>query len=243
MTDLPTVDLRLGDCLDVLRSMPDGSVDIVVTSPPYNQLGSRIPAKPSGMHAANAWHRKVGQIGYADDMPEPDYQAWLRDVVAECLRVAKGLVWINHKVRYRNGEAIHPARFLPFPIYSEVVWDRRGSVAMNCRRPAPSHECLWAFGKPHWWDNAANRLMSVWKIAQVQNRTDHPCPFPLELARRPIVASCPPGGTVLDPFAGSGTTGEAATATGRNFIGIDTRADFLDIARRRIDAARAEAVA
>ena len=234
------VRLECGDCLQLLRGMADDSVDVVVTSPPYNQLGSRVPRDGSGKHKGNGWIAKVGRIGYSDDMPEPDYQAWLRSIVAECLRVAKGLVWVNHKVRYRNGEAIHPARFLPFPIYSEIVWARAGSMALNCRRPAPSHEGIWGFGRPHWWDNAANRLMSVWRINQVQNVTDHPCPYPPEIPARLIAASCPPDGIVLDPFTGRGTTGEEAVKLGRRFHGMELKPQFHSLAQRRIAAAQAE---
>jgi DNA modification methylase len=230
------IKLYRGDCLKILRKLDAGSVDAVVTSPPYNQLGSRIPPDGSGKHKGNGWIKKVGAIGYADDMPEPAYQQWLRDIVSECLRVSRGLVWINHKVRYRNGQAVHPARFLPFPIYSEVIWCRGGSMALNCRRFAPSHEMILGFGKPHWWHNESNRLCSAWKIAQVVNRTDHPCPFPEEIPRRLIEACCPPGGTVLDPFMGSGTTGVACQRLGRSFIGIEIDPAYHAIARRRIKA-------
>jgi site-specific DNA-methyltransferase (adenine-specific) len=229
-----TAEVIHGDCLEVMRGMADASVDIVVTSPPYNTL----PAKnaPSGLHGPKGgrgkWVAKAA-AGYADQRPEADYQAWLCEVVAECLRVSRGLVWINHKIRYRDREAIHPVRFLPFPIYSEVVWDRGVSMALNCKKYAPSHENLWAFGVPHWWNDELNTRMSVWRIAP-QRSTDHPCPFPLEIARRPVVSSCPIGGTVLDPFAGSGTTGEACVKSGRHFIGIEREAAYVEIARKRL---------
>lgn len=147
-----------GDCLEVLRTLPAGSVDAVVTSPPYNTL----PAKhaPSGIHAerksgVNKWIAKAAS-GYFDQRDECEYQSWLSNVVSECLRVSRGLVWVNHKVRYRDGVALHPARMLEFPIYAEVIWDRGGSMALNCKRYAPSHECLIAFGKPCYWDDALN---------------------------------------------------------------------------------------
>ncbi len=227
--------LHLGDCLDFLKSLPSGSVDAVVTSPPYNTL----PAKhaPSGLHAdrksgINKWINKAAN-GYADQRDEGEYQEWLREVVTECLRVSRGLVWINHKVRYRDGFAVHPARMLPFPIYAEVIWDRGGSMALNCKRYAPSHECLLAFGERAYWDDSLNTTMSVWRIS-AQRSEDHPCPFPVEIARRPVVSSCPPGGTVLDPFTGSGTTGVACVQTGRKFIGCEIDEKYVEIARRRI---------
>jgi DNA modification methylase len=230
--------LHHGDCLEILRTLPSGSVDAVVTSPPYNTLPSKHA--PSGLHAdrksgINKWINKAAN-GYADQRDEGEYQEWLREVVAECLRVSRGLVWINHKVRYRDGFAVHPARMLPFPIYAEVIWDRGGSMALNCKRYAPSHECLLAFGERAYWDDSLNTTMSVWRIS-AQRSEDHPCPFPIEIARRPIVSSCPPGGTVLDPFMGSGTTGVACMQTGRKFIGIEIDPGYFEIARKRIEAA------
>lgn len=227
-----------GDCIDVLRGMADNSVDIVVTSPPYNQLGTIATRKPTGMHKDCAWMRKVRRIGYNDKWHEPHYQKWLAYVVAECLRVAKGLVWINHKIRYRARRAIHPLSFLTFPVYTEVVWDRRSSMAFNCRRYVPSHEGLWAFGEPHYWDRVNDCMFSVWQLRRTTG-IEHPCPYPVEIARRPIVSSCPPGGRVLDPFMGSGTTALAALETGRRFVGIEKVKRYIDTATTRITASKA----
>lgn len=238
-TDEPR--LILGDCLEVMRGMEAGSADVVVTSPPYNQLDRRVTGRRPGslgMHEDNAFLRNVAGLGYSDYLPEPEYQRWLADVVRECLRVARGLVWINHKIRYRDGEAIHPARFLPFPIWSEVVWDRGISMALNSRRFAPSHECWWAFGRPHWWDDKANRRMSVWRISSRHECRGHPCPYPLEFASRPIAASCPPDGIVIDPFCGSGTTLIAALALGRKAVGIDRNPAYVTLARDRLATER-----
>jgi len=235
------VRLYHGDAAEVVKSLRE-KVDITVTSPPYNTLGSRIPKRPTGMHANSGWMKKITAIGYRDDMPEVLYQKWLGYIAAMCLDKSKGLVWINHKVRYRDGVALHPTRYLDFPIYSEVVWARAGSVAMNCKRFAPSHECVWGFGSPHWLNDEVNKLLSVWKITQCSNRTDHPCPYPEELAARLIMASCPPGGVVLDPFGGSFTTGVAAIKSGRGFIGVDNKLKWVKAGAERMrDAIRQNA--
>jgi site-specific DNA-methyltransferase (adenine-specific) len=237
---MSSVQLYQGDCLEVMRGMDDKSVDCVVTSPPYNTLPAAN--KPSGLHGPKGgrgkWVAKAAD-GYFDQRDETEYQEWLRSVITECLRISKGLVWVNHKVRYRDGLAVHPVRFLPFPIYAEVIWDRRGSMALNCKRYAPSHEYLLAFGDRAYWDDSLNTFMSVWQIAP-QRSEDHPCPFPLEIARRPILSSCPPNGIAFDPFMGSGTTGVAAIQTGRNFIGIELDANYFAIAQRRIEDAQAQ---
>lgn len=218
-----SVKLYLGDCLDVLPTLEAGSVDAVVTSPPYNTLPKSH--KPSGLHGqrksgANRWISKAVE-GYEDSMPEDEYQRWLVAVLDECRRISSGLVWVNHKIRYRDGEAVHPARMFPWPIYSEVIWDRAGSMALNCKRFAPSTEHLLGFGRPVVWNDHLNKLMSVWRLGFDRDDNDHPCAYPVELAERPIEASTRPHSVVLDPFMGSGSTALACLRTGRRAIGIE----------------------
>lgn len=230
------VSLYLGDCLAVLPTL--GKVDCVVTSPPYNTLPKTNT--PSGLHGPKggrgAWVAKASS-GYADDMPEPDYQEWLRLVIDACIEACGGLVWVNHKVRYRDGAALHPARFLPYPIYSEVIWDRRGSMALNCKRYAPSHEVVLGFGRPLIWDDSQNTLLSVWQITPEIELCEHPCPYPIEIPSRLIKSSTTVGDTILDPFCGSGTTGIAAVKLGRQFIGIEIEPRYFEIAKQRIQDA------
>lgn len=231
--------LICGDALEVLPKLESGSVDAVMTSPPYNTLPQKY--SPSGLHGerlngVNKWIQKAVN-SYADARPETEYQHWLAYIVAACLRVSRGLVWINHKVRYRDGEALHPVRFLPFPIYSEVIWNRRGSMALNCKRYAPSHESLWAFGKPQVWNDELNTLLSVWNLGFDMDDNGHPCAFPIEIAERPILSSTNKGGEVLDPFMGSGTTIVACQKTGRVGIGIEKDERYFEIACRRVESA------
>lgn len=228
-----------GDCRDVMKQMPDESVDIVVTSPPYNQLGflhGRVKgwSVNPGMFKNNSWHRKIREgHGYPDYREESNYQEWLCGIISDALRVTKGLVWVNHKTRYRKGVAIHPLSFLNFPVWSEIVWARNGGIAMNCKRFCPSHEFVYGFGKPHYWDDDYNRLLSVWDIP-ASTGDGHPCSFPVELPKRLILASCPPGGIVLDMFLGSGTTAVAAKELGRKWIGIEMEEKYCAIAKERL---------
>jgi len=231
--------LYCGDCLDILPQLPDGSVDAVVTSPPYNTLPKSH--KPSGLHGQrksgmNRWIERAAN-GYDDAMDEDEYQRWLLDVFEKCRCVCMGLIWVNHKIRYRNGEAIHPARIFPWPIYCEVIWDRHGSMALNCKRYAPSTEHLIGFGRPVVWNDELNGLLSVWRLGFDRDNNDHPCAFPCVLAERPIKSSTPNKGTVLDPFMGSGTTGVACAKTNRKFIGIEIEPKYFDIACKRIQQA------
>lgn len=229
-----TATLYLGDCLDVVPRIRR-TIDTVVTSPPYNiALGS------NGSTFSPSWTARTRKLGYDDSFNECEYQSWLNHVATVLASRCKGLVWINHKVRYRNGTALHPARLIRLPLYCEVIWDRRGGINFNSRRFALSHEGLYAFGRPHYWDASHDKNMSVWALRPTSSRTDHPCPFPIELAERPILASCPPGGVVLDPFAGSCTVGVAALAHGRKFIGIEKNPAYVDDAIERLKGWRTE---
>jgi DNA modification methylase len=93
-----------GDALEVLRKMPDESIDLGITSPPYNKK-----EKHGGWLVD-----KVRYKGYRDVMPEEEYQSWQVEVLNELYRVIKegGSFFYNHKVRYEDGKMIHPLQWL-----------------------------------------------------------------------------------------------------------------------------------
>jgi DNA modification methylase len=106
-------------------------------------------------------------------------------------------------------------------------------MALNCKRYAPSHEGIWAFGIPHYWNDELNTEMSVWDIAP-QLSEEHPCPYPEDIPMRVLQSSCPPDGIAFDPFAGAGTTLVAAKKLGRHFLGFELSEEYCAIARRRL---------
>ena len=218
-----------GDCREILPEL--SAVDITVSSPPYNTIA---PTQASGMMRESNHKQLGGYLSHADDLPENDYVAWMRDVFGMCRRVTRGLVWINHKTRYRDRIGIHPLSIFDWPFYTEIVWDRGGSVTLNAKKFAPSHEYLYGFGEPHYWNDAMNTLMSVWRLNPERDVPGHPCPFPIGLVSRCIEASCPTGGTVLDPFVGSGSTLVAAKDLGRRAIGIEIEERYCEIAAKRL---------
>jgi len=234
--------LILGDCLEVLPLIGRGSVDCAVTSPPYNQLGSRMPAKASGMHAETNWVSNTREVGYADDMEESDYQHWHNEVMGKCAAVIRdgGSLFVNHKCRWRETLCIHPVQWIAVHgarLRQEIIWRRAGSTTLNARMFAPNEErILWFIcGNKKWtWNQPSASLLSVWDIAQDREANGHPCPFPEELPLRCIEAVTHEDDTVLEPFLGSGTTGVACIKTGRNFIGIEKEPKYFDIAVGRI---------
>lgn len=233
-----------GDARELLPLMP--KVDLVVTSPPYNTLGSRIPVNGSGKMRGDRWLAKVSTAGYADDMDEPSYWAWQAAVstaLAQAVRPG-GSYFYNHKIRYRDGVTIVPLDFVKsWPDWSlrqELVWERDGAIAFNARMFPPADERIYwlvRHGAPHTWNQEAARWLSVWHIRQEIGLDGHPCPFPIDMPRRCIIATTNPDDLVLDPFMGSGTTLRAAKDLGRKAIGIEIEERYAEIAAKRMSQA------
>lgn len=232
-TEDGSVRLYCADCLDVLPDIACTSADIAVSSPPYNMIPS---VNPSGMLAESRRKKAEGYVSHADDMDESEYQEWLRQVFGECKRICEGLVWINHKTRFINKLGRHPLHIFPWEFHSEIIWSRPGSTTLNAKRYAPSHELIFGFGTPHYWDRCNDTKLTVWHLPPCTDIKDHPCPFPLEIPIRCIESSCPVGGWVIDPFMGSGTTGVAAVSLNRKFIGIEKEPKYFEIAIKRIES-------
>ena len=220
------------DCLSVMRSMAGNSVDITVTSPPYN-LNKRASGGGSSNRNYDGW--------YADDMPEEEYQLWQKECIREMVRITKGSVFYNHRVRYawhsRNKYRVpsniyHPMQWLcEFPIWCEIVWDRRATSGHANRRCRMSDERIYQIGKPYKFNDMG--YTTVWQIPPTKN-VNHVCTFPEELVERCILQSTDEGDVVFDPFMGVGTAGVTANRMNRNFIGVEKDTEYFQIAQGSI---------
>lgn len=227
-----------GDCLDVMKSMPSGSVDLVVTSPPYNlALSQRSGMKKS--KACSLWHNAKLADGYAsydDAMPHEEYVAWMRRTLSECWRLLSddGAIFMNHKPRIQKKELWTPLDLNPsLPLRQIVIWDRGNGFNFNPSFFTPSHEWIMIFAKPAFRFKHGKKLNDVWSFPHARNN-DHPAPFPLQLPLNAIEHTN--AQVVLDPFMGSGTTGVAAQRLGRKFIGIELDPQYAADAVARIEA-------
>lgn len=235
-----------GDCREILPFI--GPVDTCFTSPPYNTLGSRIPATPTGIWAKSGgmagFVRDVNSEGYADDLDEGCYQAdqvSVVNAVSDRLRPG-GSLFYNHKCRWRDGAIVHPILWMSpstLVLREELIWDRGGSMTFNARMFAPSDERILWFTKPgarhKWFQPSGPSLLSIWRIPPEEgSRKPHPVSFPLELPMRAISATTAPNDTVLDPFMGSGTTLRAAKDMGRRAVGIEISEKYCEIAAKRL---------
>jgi site-specific DNA-methyltransferase (adenine-specific) len=232
---------RHGDCLEIMRSLPDRSINLIITSPPYNLKGTgggtwraRFGGRGEGEYN---YRFKEGYANFSDDIPDHEYVAWQQAVLIKCWRLLTddGVIFYNHKNLHRNKKILKADRCIPIELKDylrqEIVWDRSGSPNWNAAYFLPKTERIFVLAKPD-WKILVNKCIGwgdVWKIAPVKI-SEHPCPFPEEIPRRAISSGCPEVGTVLDPFCGSGTTNFVAQDLGRKSIGIDIDLNYLNIA-------------
>jgi len=222
-----------GDCLEVMRDMPDASVDLVITSPPYNLRNTTGHALLSG---SNKWNGlQHGYSHYDDCMPHEEYVRWQRACLHEMLRLLKddGAIFYNHKWRVQGGLMQDRQDIVGgFPIRQTIIWQRAGGMNFNDRFFLPTYEVIYLIAKPNFkLIPKANGVGDVWRFNQDLNNP-HPAPFPVALPER-IIGSTN-AEIVLDPFMGSGTTAVAAKKLKRQYIGIELSPDYCKMAEARV---------
>lgn len=226
----------LGDTLEILKKIDSNSIDLGVTSPPYNK-----GEKNKGWLVKN-----VKYDNGIDNFPEDFYQEEQIKVLNEIYRVIKpgGSFFYNHKTRWSQGEIFHPMLWISktnWVIRQEIIWDRM--IAANIRgwRFWQTDERIYWLYKPK-GDNKIGKeleskhalLTSVWRIPP-ERKNGHPAPFPLTLPARIIYSILnKEKGVVLDPYSGSGTTLVAAKLLGNDYVGIDISPDYIRDAKNRI---------
>lgn len=227
------------DSRDVLPTLNTTSFDIVVTSPPYN-MGLVPGGNGRGMYRPGA-SNKAGRFrdgydgGHDDAMPQDEYDAWQRWTVGELWRIARLGVFYNHRPRVEHGRLRVPLGFDfgPAILRQIIVWDRGTGIDVNLRTFCTAQEWILLFAKDEFrlTDHAASGMSDVWRLGMEQ-RVDHPAPFPVSLPQRAIAATG--ARYVLDPFCGSGTTLVAAKTAGIPAVGIELSERYCEIAARRL---------
>ena len=224
-----------GDCQEILPDLATGSSEIAVTSPPYNLVWEWSGGGPNSTYRSMENGRR--EQWYPDTEDESSYQQGQKEMLRELLRVCRGSVFYNHKVRYawrRRNIYYHPMAWLAeFPLWCEIIWDRGGAEGGNSRRVLLADERIYQLGKPNRW-NGANGMTSVWRIPPDKDPSV-PCPFPPEIPKRCISLTTVPGDLVIDPYMGRGTTLRAAKDIGRTAIGIEIEERYCEIAAKRLE--------
>lgn len=221
---------------ETMSRMDDNSIDLIVTSPPYNKTGFRNGNKGH----SNLWNADMNYDSYNDEMIESDYWKWQNELFNEFNRILKpsGSLFYNHKVRRYKGKAHHPLTELQankMHFYQQIIWDRGASVDNNLQYLQPTTELILWFvkDKPKVNKNNAFLKTEVWNIAP-ENNNEHPAPFPLKMVTNCILLATERGDTVYDPFMGSGTTAIACIKSLRHYVGSELSRNYCRMAAMRI---------
>ena len=242
------------DALEGLQRIPDGSIDLILTDPPYN-LGK--------------------DYGNASDQKSVDeFLAWTEQWVDAALPKLKENGSLYVFTTWRSAPEIFVMLKRRMTMINEIIWDRRvPSMGGTVRSFTSVHDTIGFFvrRKDYYFDLDAVRIpydaetkkarsrsifvgakwleqgynpKDLWSVSRLHRqhaeRVDHPTQKPLEIIERMVKASCPPGGVVLDLFMGSGTTAVAARNTGRHFTGFELNPDYCRILAERLEQLAAE---
>ena len=238
------IKLMQGDCLERMKEVPDGSVDMVLTSPPYN-MNLRIR---NGKYCSRQIVKELSTkyTNFSDNLTIDEYFHFNRKVINECLRVSD-LVFYNVQILTGN----KPALFRLMGEFSHklkelIVWDKVNAqpaigkdilnsqfeillVLQNSRPESRSFKSA---------QFKRGTLPNLWRVKRgARYCKTHGAVFPTELVETVLSNFAKKGETVLDPFMGTGTTGVVAKELGMDFVGIELDGDYFNIAKERINKA------
>jgi len=258
-TDKHIVTLFNGDCILLLNSMPDESVDLVITSPPYC-IGKEYENAKDDINVFKKRHEEIFDHLYRIVKPGGSICWQIGYHVSEkCIIPLDYLVYeiFTNRSKYLN---------YPFILRNRIIWTF-GHGLNSTKRFSGRHEVILWFtkgdqkifnldevrvpqkypGKRSYRGNNKGKLSGnplgknpsdVWDIPNVKanhvEKTIHPCQFPVAIPQRLIKALSYPGSLVLDPYMGVGSTGVAAVLNGRRFVGAEIQKKYYNIAKQRI---------
>ena len=252
--DLPLNQILAGDCIEVMNSLPAGSIDLIFADPPYNlQLkGDLHRPDNSKVDAVDDHWDQFSSFAKYDQFT----QAWL--AAAKRLLKPNGAIWVigsYHNI-FRVGATLQDQGFW---LLNDVVW-RKSNPMPNFRgkRLTNAHETLiWASrdeGAKYTFNyealkalNEGTQMRSDWvlpictgheRLKDEAGDKAHPTQKPESLLHRALIATTNPGDVILDPFFGTGTTGAVAKMLGRDFIGIEREEAYRKVAEKRIAKVR-----
>ena len=226
------------DCLKTMERIHDNSVDLVVTSPPYNKgFYANKNAKQS-----KVWNtlngRKIAYDSFSDDMSPEEYEEWQKAVISECIRILKpsGSLFYNHKDIIYKGLIVPPKWVYDFKVRQQIIWDRQSSCMIDPHYFMPANEWIYWIVKDEkrvFFDKEKSAFRTnIWRMNTDKN--PHPAPFPYIMAANIINCCSKEGDIVYDPFMGSGTTALASVKLGRQYIGSEISEKYVQMANEKI---------
>ena len=254
-----TATVATADCLAFLEGVDDESISLLLTSPPYfigkeydesteisdfeQKIGALVPAVARVLRPGGSLCWQLGNHVRHNRVWPLDYTVARAMEVDKSFQLRNRIIWTfahgSHLQRRFSGR------------HEAILWYTKGDnyyFDLDAARVPQKYPGKKHYKGPNKGQFSGNPLGKnpgdfwgvgpVWDIPNVKanhvEKTDHPCQFPVALARRLIVALCPEGGTVLDPFLGSGTTAVASLLEGRDFLGCDISHEYTELATNRL---------
>ena len=214
------IELYEGDCLELMKNIPDGSVDLVLTDPPY------------GMDFQSNFRKEM-----YSKIENDKCLGWLENYVDECFRILKDNTAVYFFCSWHNVDIFKQAIEKKFKIKNILIWEKNNTSMGDLKGSyAPKYEMIIFAHK-------GRKLLNGFRYADIikANRTGnkfHPTEKPVALLEFFIKNSSNENAVVFDGFMGSGSTGVSCINTNRNFIGIELDKGYFDIAKKRIEESR-----
>ena len=231
------------DCLKTLRKMKNNSVDLVITSPPYN-MNLRIR---NGKYCSRQIVKEISTkyTDFDDNMPIDEYNKFHSEVLSELIRTSS-LIFYNIQIVTGSKRSIFKMMG-DFSDYLKdiIVWDKgNAQPAIQKQVLNRRSELILVFDKDYpisrqyrekgCFDRGT--IDDIWQIKRAKNKGEeyHGATFPEQLVEKIIINFSKKGDLIYDPFMGTGTTAVVATAMNRNFIGSEICEKYIEIANNRL---------
>jgi len=222
------IKLYNGDCLEVMKDIPDGSVDLIVTDPPYRTISGGNKSKWASGYPNSVLSKNDGKIFEQNDINHLD---WLK----ESYRVLKNNSHIYIMTNLLNLFTIQQlAERVGFKTHNLLIWEKNNANANRWYMKNCEYVLFMRKGNAKTINNPSSK--TVHKFNNIIGNKIHPTEKPVELMELYILNSSKEGETVLDPFMGSGSTILAAIKNNRIGIGIEKDEEYFKIAEQRINA-------
>lgn len=241
------INLKKGDCLELLNNINDELVDMVLTDPPYSSGGLFAGDRKKKTSIKYTTHGYNGTSRFpdfsGDNMDQRSFTEFMRMVLAKCREKTKSEGICAVFTDWRQLSAMTDALQAGGWIYRGiVVWNKGNARNIPGRFRQDCEFIIWGTngGKAVDWTPGFTALSGIYNIKNIASaKKHHQTEKPVELLEK-LIEIAPEGGTVMDCFMGSGSTGVACVNTGKNFIGMEFEKKYFEIAEKRIYSACAE---